>query len=107
MELAVSLRSLISAGDGTGDLAFRMLPILPKRAPNPFDALRARLPGTGGGDILPEDCFRGEVAADSVESKKVSLVGDCLPEGVPPICSLMLGWLTFTGNLGDTLLCLP
>ena len=69
MELAVSLRSLISAGDGTGDLAFRMLPILPKRAPNPFDALRARLPGTGGGDILPEDCFRGEVAVDSVEDQ--------------------------------------
>jgi hypothetical protein len=85
----------------------RMLPILPKRAPKPFDALRARLPGTGGGDILPEDCFRGDVAVDSVESKKASLVGDCLPEGVLPICSLMLGWLTFTGNLGDTLLCLP
>jgi hypothetical protein len=99
----VSLRSLVSARDGTGERAFRMLPILPKRAPKPFDALRARLPGTGGGDILPEDCFRGEVVADSVESKKVSLTGDCLPEAT----SLTLGWLTLTGNLGDTLLCLP
>ena len=104
IELSVSLLSLVSARDGTGERAFRMLPILPKRAPKPFDALRARLPGTGGGDILPEDCFRGDVAADSVESKKVSLTGDCLPEEAT---SLMLGWLTFTGNLGDTLLCLP
>jgi len=110
IELAVSLRSLVSDRDGTGDFAFRMLPILPKSAPKPLDALRARLPGTGGGDILPEDCFRGEVAADSAESKNASLTGDCLPEAVPgaaAICSLILGWLTLTGNLGDTLLCLP
>lgn len=100
----MSLRSRVSARDGTGDRAFRMLPILPKRAPKPFDALRARLPGAGGGDILPDDCFRGEVVADSVESKNVSLTGDCLPEEAT---SLILGWLTFTGNLGDTLLCLP
>jgi len=87
-----------------------MLPILPKSAPNPLDALRARFPGTGGGDILPEEFFLGDVATDPLASAGMSLIGDWRPDGVSrgmAIVSLMLGWLTLTGNLGDTLLCLP
>jgi hypothetical protein len=71
-EPPVSLRSLA----GTGDFVFRMLPILPKSAPKPFDALRARLPGTGGGDMLPEEFFLGDVGADPLISAGISLVGD-------------------------------
>ena len=71
-EPPVSLRSLA----GTGDFVFRMLPILPKSAPNPFDALRAKFPGTGGGDMLPEEFFLGDVGADPLTSAGMSLVGD-------------------------------
>lgn len=110
-ELPVSLRSLPSCRGGTGERAFLMLPILPKSAPNPLDALRAKLPGTGGGDMFPEEFFLGDVVADPLASENISLTGDERPDavsgGTAAICSLMLGWLTFTGNLGETLLCLP
>jgi hypothetical protein len=109
-EPPVSLRSLVSGRGGTGDGALRMLLILPKSAPNPLDALRARLPGTGGGDMLPEESFLGDVVVLPFVSESMSLVGDWRPEIVSSglaICSLMLGWLTLTGNLGETLLCRP
>jgi hypothetical protein len=71
-----------------------MLPILPNSAPNPFDALRAKFPGTGGGDMLPEEFFLGDVGTDPLTSAGRSLVGDWRPDGVSTGManfSLMLG----------------
>lgn len=107
IELPVPLRSLPSAPGAFGDRPFRMLPILPNRAPNPLDALRAKFPGWGGGDMLPEEFLRGEVGADPLTSGNISFTGELLPEGVSRAacdCPFALG---FTGNRGDTLRCLP
>lgn len=60
--------------------------------------------------MLPEEFFLGEVAADPLTSGNISLTGDCLPEGVSRAAeaeSLVIGWLTLTGNRGETLRCLP
>lgn len=60
--------------------------------------------------MLPEEFFLGDVAADPFASGNNSLTGDCLPDGVSRATwsrSLGTGWLTLTGNLGETLRCLP
>jgi uncharacterized membrane protein len=60
--------------------------------------------------MLPEESFLGDVVMVPLVSVGMSLMGDWRPDIVSSglaICSLMLGWLTLTGNLGETLLCLP
>jgi hypothetical protein len=60
--------------------------------------------------MLPEEFFLDDVEVGPLISVAMSLTGDWRPDGVSSgtaICSLMLGWLTLTGNLGETLLCRP
>lgn len=102
---------------GPGDVFefFRMLPILPNKAPNPLDAFLANPPGCGGGEVTSEEFLRSSVggpmtfaALSAVDGGGMSPVRPLTGDSLPEVEAAGLGSRTATGKRpGETLRCLP